>query len=240
MSHPDDAVLAAVPSIMPLLRSRCARSEWARRVDVLQEQLTESFGGKAQPPSAADIVRMRPHTAKAPQVDAFAFSIQVRNESKTFVDIIASGLTCPSSARIKVFHLDIEVIFSNHPFLVAGRDNIISAGSMFAAVAPHVIIEEALDAGSDAADSAAVTTCRRSVELPPLPSCFFLAVECNGVKTSQTVFKRCPQLFYKTIDFCSPQHPYPYVLTHTRSRMTVSCAEQLGLITVTYVAAFQL
>ncbi len=121
MSHPDDAVLAAVPSIMPLLRSRCARSEWARRVDVLHEQLAESFGGQAQPPTAADIVRMRPHTSKTPRIDAFAFSIQVRNESRTFVDIIASGLTRPSTARIKVYHLDIEVIFSNHPFLVAGR-----------------------------------------------------------------------------------------------------------------------
>ncbi len=189
MSHPDDAVLASVPSVMPVLLSRCVRPEWKRRVEVLQEQLTEAFESKARHPSASDLLHMRPHTARKAQVDAFAFSAKVRSESKTFVDLTACGLASPTTAFIKIFHLDIEVIFSNHPFLVAGRDNAIAAGSMFAAVAPHAVIEETMDVTGD-------SPCHRTVELPSfqLTSCFFLAVECNGIKTSQTVFKRCQQL----------------------------------------------
>ena len=211
MSHPDDSVLAAVPSIMGTLRSRCIRPEWVRRVDVLQAQLSEAFEGKARPPSASDLVRMRPQTDNTAQIDSFAFSVKVRNEAKTFVDLIASGLDSSTTAYIKIFQLDIEVIFSKDPFLVAGRDNNIAAGSMFAAVVPHLVIEEILepDAKSDGheavgkrrkveetLDSVAKSDSRsaicRSVELPVLQSssCFFLAVECNGINSSQTVFKR--------------------------------------------------
>lgn len=189
MSHPDNSELASVPAIMEILRRRCVRPEWARRIDVLQEQLSESFEDKARPPSSSDLLRMRPHSSKTVQTDAFAFSVKVRNEAKTFVDLIASGLTAPSTARIKIFQLDIEVIFSKDPFLVAGRDNSITAGSMFAAVVPHAVIEEILEPSS--AGDSAVTVCK-VVELPSLQSssCFFLAVECNGIKSGQTVFKR--------------------------------------------------
>jgi hypothetical protein len=60
---------------------------------------------------------------------------------------------------------------------------------MFAAVAPHAVIEEIIEA---VPEGAAVTAWSKSLELPSLESspCFFLSVECNGVKTSQTVFKR--------------------------------------------------
>lgn len=191
MSHPDDSVLAEVPSIMRVLRARCVLPEWVRRVEVLEEQLAESFEGKARPPSASDLLRMRPHNGGIAKGDAFAFSVKIRNESQTFVDLVATGMTGPATACIKIFQLDIEVIFSNHPFLVAGRDNTISAGSMFAAVAPHFVIEQALDIVSDPAGPVA-DSCRKTVELPShqSSSCFFLTVECNGIKTSQTVFKR--------------------------------------------------
>lgn len=189
MSHPDNAQLASVPSIMEILRRRCVSPEWARRIDVLQEQLSESFEDKARPPSAADVLRMRPHSSKTVQIDAFSFSVKVRNEAKTFVDLIASGLTSPSTARIKIFQLDIEVIFSKDPFLVAGRDNSITTSSMFAAVVPHAVIEEILEPSSEGESAGSVC---KVVELPSLQSssCFFLAVECNGIKSGQTVFKR--------------------------------------------------
>ncbi len=182
-------MLASVPSIMGALRSRCVSPEWARRVEVLQEQLSESIEGKARPPAASDLVRMRPHTAKTAQIDSFAFSVKVRNEAKTFIDLCASGLNSSATAYIKVFRLDIEVIFSKDPFLVAGRDNAIAAGSMFAAVVPHAVIEEQLE--PDAESDGAASICK-VVELPTpqSSSCFFLAVECNGIKTGQTVFKR--------------------------------------------------
>jgi hypothetical protein len=189
MSHPEDSVLASVPSIMGILRSRCISPEWVSRVEILQEQLLESLEGKARPPATSDLVRMRPHTAKTAQISSFAFSVKVRNEAKTFVDLTASGLDSPFSAYIKIFQLDIEVIFSKDPFLVAGRDNAIAAGSMFAAVVPHAVIEEILEPAVTSDGGAAVC---KVVELPALQSssCFFLAVECNGIKTGQTVFKR--------------------------------------------------
>lgn len=189
MSHPDDSQLALVPSIMDTLRSRAVRPEWSRRVEVLQEQLLESIEGKARPPSSSDLVRMRPHTSKTVNVYSFAFSVKVRNEEKTVIDLVASGFTSSSKVYIKMFQLDIEVIFSKDPFLVAGQGKTIAAGSMFAAVAPHAVIEEFIEA---VPEGAAVTSWSKSVELPSLESspCFFLSVECNGVKTSQTVFKR--------------------------------------------------
>jgi hypothetical protein len=189
MSHPDDSQLALVPAIMDILRSRAVRPDWARRIEILQEQLLESFEGKARPPSSSDLERMRPHTAKTVQVDAFAFSVKVRNEDNTFIDIVASGLTVSSKVYIKIFQLDIEVIFSKDPFLVAGRGSTIAAGSMFAAVVPHVVIEETIEAAPQGAAIAAQSKC---IEIPSLQSspCFFLSVECNGVKSSQTVFKR--------------------------------------------------
>ncbi len=222
MSHPDDSVLASVPSIMGVLRNRCIGPEWSRRVEVLQEQLLESFEGKARPPAASDLLRMRPHTARTAQINSFAFSVKVRNEDKTFVELLASGLDSSSTAYIKIFRLDIEVIFSKDPFLVAGRDNAITAGSMFAAVVPHAVIEEVLE--PDAKNNGAASICK-VVELPTLQSssCFFLAVECNGVKTGQTVFKRyldCTHSHCDTAASC------------VRSRMAIACAEQLGIITV--------
>ena len=228
MSHPDDAVLASVPSVMDVMRSRSVRPEWASRVEVLHEQMMELLEGKARPPSASDLVRMRPQASKPVHVDAFAFSVKVRNEAETCVDLTASGLVRPFTAFIKIFQLDIEVIFSKDPFLVAGRDSTIAAGSMFAAVAPHVVIEEIMEPSVGAA-GAATATCSKSVILPTLKSssCFFLAVECNGVKTSQTVFKRCPciaRAVRRTYNAAS----------RTRSRMTIACAEQLGVITVKY------
>jgi hypothetical protein len=211
MSHPDDSVLAAVPSIMGALRSRCLRPEWVCRINVLQEQLSEAFEGRVRPAAASDVTRMRSRTDTTAQIDVFAFAVKVRNEAKTFVDIIASGLQSPTTACIKIFQLDIEAIFSKDPFLVAGRDNNIAAGSMFAAVVPHVLIQEVLDPAAesdahgtggkrrkvdDVSESAAVSDTRssvcRSVELPlsQSSSCFFLSVECNGINSSQTVFKR--------------------------------------------------
>lgn len=230
MSHPDDSVLACVPAVMDVMRSRCVRPEWARRVEVLQEQLMESVEGKARPPSASDLVRMRPQAGNTVQVDAFAFSIKVRNESKTCIDLTASGLARPSTAFIKIFQLDIEVIFSKDPFLVAGRDSTIAAGSMFAAVAPHVVIEETMEPGAAAAGAAAATCCK-SVELPALQSssCFFLSVECNGIKTSQTVFKRCPCIAQIAAKIYA-------VVSRARSRLSIACAEQLGIISVKYSA----
>jgi hypothetical protein len=223
MSHPDDSVLASVPSALDIMRSRCIGPEWTRRFEVLQEQLTESFEVKARPPSASDLVRMRPQAGSAVHVDAFAFSIKVRNESKTFVDLISSGLAHPVSAYVKIYKLDIEVIFSKDPFLVVGRDSALTAGSMFAAVAPHIVIEETMEPGA-AAEVAAVPPCCKSVELPAFQSssCFFLSVECNGIKTSQTVFKRLSRL--RESSHC--------INSHTCSRMSVSCAEQLGIISV--------
>ena len=82
---------------------------------------------------------------------------------------------------------------------------------MFAAVAPHVLIQEILEPAvesdengtggkrrkvDDVSESSAASDNRssvcRSIELPlsQSSSCFFLSVECNGINSSQTVFKR--------------------------------------------------
>ena len=118
---------------------------------------------------------MQSHTAKTAQINSFAFSVKVRNEAKTFVDFTASFLDSPFSAYIKIFQHDIEAIFSKDPFLVAGRDNAIAAGSMFAAVVPHAVIEEIFEPAVTSDGGAAVC---KVVELPALQSssCFFLAV----------------------------------------------------------------